>query len=314
MASTYTDRYVSVVVKHLPADQHADVEAELRSSIADAVDAGADESAVLNDMGDPERLAATYAERPLQLIGPRLYLQWKRLLVLLLWIVVPIVAAVTAIGGALGDQGPWAVIGQTIGAAWVTLAMICFWVTAVFAAIERWGGTDIDEIDAPWTVDKLPEPTTATVTWAETAWSAATIVLMATFLVWQQLFPWVHTDDGEALPVINPELWTFVLPTLLAVMLVELVVVIARQSRGRWTMGDWWVTLGINIAAAALLLPPLLGHTFLNREAFAAMGWPDANAPFGLETTELIIAAVLVITALSDVIGGFVKARSASRG
>jgi hypothetical protein len=309
MSATYTDRYVAAVVRHLPADQHADVEAELRSSIADAVDGGADEATVLNDMGDPERLAATYADRPLQLIGPRLYLQWKRLLVLLLWIVVPIVAAATALGSVLADDGSWAIIGQTLGAAWITLIMLCFWVTAVFAAMERWGGSEIDEIDTPWTVDKLPEPTTANVTWGETASSAAVIVLTAALLVWQQLFPWVQPDAGEPLPIINPDLWSFVLPALLAVMLVELVVVIMRQVRGHWTMADWWVTLGINVATVALLLPPLLDHTFLNRAAFEAMGWPDAAAPFGLETTELIIAGVIVIVAVSDVVGGFLKAR-----
>lgn len=313
MSTTYTDRYVSAVVKHLPQGQHTDVEAELRSSIADAMDAGADEAVILNEMGDPERLAATYADRPLQLIGPRLYLAWKRLLVLLLWIVVPIVAAASALGGILDGKDAWPVIWQSLGAAWITGVMICFWVTVVFAVLER-AGTRDDDLTSPWTVERLPQPTTASVTMGDTIGSAIVLVLTAAFIVWQQVNPWVHTADGESLPVINPELWTWVLPALLAVMAVELVIVIARQARGHWTPTDWLWTLGLNIVTAALILPPLLDHTFLNREAFAEMGWPDAASPITLDGLELIIAAVLVITALSDVIGGAVKSRrSATR-
>lgn len=316
MPATLTDRYIATVVKHLPPAQHADVDAELRSAIADALDAHGGqpdaEAAVLEAMGDPERLAATYADRPLQLIGPRVYLQWKRLTVLLLWIVVPIVAAATALGGVLGDETGWAVVGQTLGAAWVTAVMIVFWVTVVFALIERAGVETVAELNAPWTVDKLPEPRTATVTMGETVASAATLIVTAALLVWQQVSPWVHADDGTGLPIINPDLWSFVLPALLAVMALELAVVIVRQVRGHWSMGDWWLTLGINLAVFALLLPSLLGGTFLNREAFEALGWPDAATTITLENVEFVIAAVVVLTGLSDIISGWLKARRAA--
>jgi len=314
MSTTYTDRYVSAVVKHLPKDQHAEVEAELRSAIADALDAQGPEDAnaeatVLNAMGDPELLAATYADRPLHLIGPRLYLTWKRLTVLLLWIVVPIVAALTAIGGVLGDQGVWAVFGQTMGAAWLTAAMVCFVVTLVFAMIERSGDKEIEEVTTPWTVDKISEPTSPVVGWGETVTAASTLLITGTFLIWQQVYPWVHTADGVGLPVINPDLWRFVLPALLVVMAAELGAVIVRQIRGRWIPRDWWLTLALNLATLALLLPSLLGHTFLNREAFEAMGWPDANSPIGIDDLELIIAGIVLVACLADIIGSWFTVR-----
>ena len=90
--TTLTDRYVETILRNLPPHQRTDVEQELRASIADAVDdrlaAGTDpaeaETAVIAELGDPERLAAGYADRPLYLIGPALFLDYRRVLTALL--------------------------------------------------------------------------------------------------------------------------------------------------------------------------------------------------------------------------------------
>src|SRR5882672_5085367 len=103
--TSLTDRYVDATLRRLPGRQRPDIEKELRASIADAVDdrlvAGSDpaeaERAVLTELGDPARLASGYADRPLQLIGPALYLDYTRLLGALLATVVPAVAMAIAI-------------------------------------------------------------------------------------------------------------------------------------------------------------------------------------------------------------------------
>ena len=97
-ASTLTDRYVAEAVRGIPAAQRADIETELRASIADAIDdrmeAGADAAAaeldVLTELGAPRRLAASYSARPTALIGPDLYPDFVRVLTALLATVVPI--------------------------------------------------------------------------------------------------------------------------------------------------------------------------------------------------------------------------------
>jgi hypothetical protein len=102
--SSLTDRYVQATLRRLPARQRTDIERELRASIADAVDDRVDdggdtaaaEVAALTHLGDPARLAAGYADRPLQLIGPAVFLDYTRLLTTLLVAVVPVVAAVVA--------------------------------------------------------------------------------------------------------------------------------------------------------------------------------------------------------------------------
>src|SRR5690554_5458586 len=112
---TLTDRYIAATVAKLPANQREDVREQLHEAIGDAIDArldhgeaGADparasavETEVLNEFGDPEMLAATYADRRLYLIGPDLYLPWKRLTRLLLWIVLPILAVAVPIGSVM---------------------------------------------------------------------------------------------------------------------------------------------------------------------------------------------------------------------
>ncbi len=105
--ATLTDRYVETAMRTVPEGQRADLAAELRASIDDQLEArvaqgelrDAAERAVLTDLGDPEKLAADYTDRPLWLIGPRYYLTWWRL-TKLLWAIVPVCAA---FGVALGQ-------------------------------------------------------------------------------------------------------------------------------------------------------------------------------------------------------------------
>ena len=76
--ASLTDRYVAAALKGVQTDQREDVAAELRGSIADAVEVRTSqgespdtaERAVLLELGDPTRLAAEYSGRPLYLIGP----------------------------------------------------------------------------------------------------------------------------------------------------------------------------------------------------------------------------------------------------
>src|SRR5690625_3189316 len=117
MQTSLADRYISATINELPADLHDEVRPELQASIAEAEEArmaqGEDretaERAVLTELGDPAVLAAGYADRPLQLIGPGYYLPWLRLLKLLLMIITPIlfvlVAFVQEIGRASCREG-----------------------------------------------------------------------------------------------------------------------------------------------------------------------------------------------------------------
>jgi hypothetical protein len=143
--TTLTDRYVDAILRRLPERQRPDIEKELRASIADAVDdrldAGTDpaeaERAALTELGDPARLAAGYADRPLHLIGPAFYLDYMRALTALLAIVVPTVAAAVGLVQIVRGDTVGRVIGESIGAAMTTAVHIAVWTTLAFAIIDR---------------------------------------------------------------------------------------------------------------------------------------------------------------------------------
>src|SRR3546814_13935446 len=133
--ATLTERYVDAAMRSVPEKQRADLAAELRAAIGDQIDAHVEagespvaaERAVLTDLGDPEKLAADYIDRPLHLIGPRYCLAWWRL-TKPLW---AIVLACAAFGLALAPvlsapsfgSGGGAVVSVVIS----VLSRIGFW-------------------------------------------------------------------------------------------------------------------------------------------------------------------------------------------
>src|SRR5690625_3125190 len=162
MQTSLADRYISATINELPAELHDEVRPELQASIADAVEArmaqGEDretaERAVLTELGDPAVLAAGYADRPLQLIGPGYYLPWLRLLKRLLMIIPPIIFVIVAFVQVLASGDIGTVMAEGITVTITTALHICFWVTLAFAIMERTGV----ETGLTWDVDQLPEP------------------------------------------------------------------------------------------------------------------------------------------------------------
>ena len=166
--STLTDRYVWGVLRAVPERQRADLEPEVRALIADAVEARAGgatddaaldaalaERAALTELGDPELLAARYTDRSLYLIGPSYYLDYRRLLSLLLTIVVPIVTLATMMGGFMAGTGVASVALTGVYAGLSVGVQLAFWVTIAFALVERHGARRAAPI-VPWTPDRLP--------------------------------------------------------------------------------------------------------------------------------------------------------------
>jgi hypothetical protein len=191
--STLTDRY---------ARQRTDIERELRASIADAVDdrieaggdAGEAEVAALTHLGDPARLAAGYADRPLQLIGPAVFLDYTRMLSTLLVAVVPVVAAVVAFLGATDEKSWFTVAGDSLGAAVTTAVHIAVWTTLVYALIDRTPGMSPNRA---WTPDALPQPPSRRARWGELTAETVILVFVTAFLLLRPSFlsPWLY-DTG----------------------------------------------------------------------------------------------------------------------
>ena len=315
--TTLTDRYVWAAARSLPEAQRAEFDRELRERIGDVIDERVErgaapsdaEHAALVELGDPLQLAATYLDRPLQLIGPKYFLTWWRLLKLLLIIVVPLAAAGVLLGQLISGAAIGEMIGSTIGTALQVAVNLGFWVTLVFAVLERSPGSSVPV--TTWTPEQLPQPRddARAGRLGDLIASVVFLVLFAVVIVWQQSgIVWI---GGERLPIpmLDPALWSFWIPWFLVLIVLEIVFAIFIYLRG-WT----WLMAGLNVLLNVAFAVPAL-WLFLSGQLFApefveAIGWPWGDAS-GV-TTAVLVFVVIGVT-VWDIIDGFLKA-SRNRG
>ncbi|WP_069387985.1 permease prefix domain 1-containing protein [Cellulosimicrobium cellulans] len=307
---TLTDRYVAATLRTIPEDRRSDIEQELRASIADAVDAqvasGADpeaaETAVLTDLGDPDRLAADLAGRPLYLIGPELYLDWWRLLKVLLWIA-PIPGIISLTAALVGGDAVGSSIFSGLWTTAVVALQIAFWTTLVFALLERDRRTRRSDLSGPWTVDRLPAVRERRdVSLGDTAASLAVLVLLVAAVFVQRSHSWYRTADGDPVTVLDPGLWPVWVGGLLVIVAADVAIEVVKYARGRWTVG---LAAANTVTALAFAVPAawLATEGRLVNPAFL-------EASGGDEVTWLLPVLVLVIVSIAvwDVADGWVKA------
>ncbi|MFE1768722.1 hypothetical protein ACFW81_31485 [Streptomyces angustmyceticus] len=306
---TLTDRYVAEVVRRIPADQRGDVADELRATIADTIeshgpaDPEAAEREVLTEMGDPIRLAARYADRPLSLIGPGLYPTYIRLLTVLLCTVLPAVTAVTVVLDVLDGRGADEVIGGAVTAVFSLGAQMIAWLTVVFALVER-SGKRAGTVGKGWTPDDLPERRVpkkhGAAAYAGVVWHALLIAL----ILWQHTARPYRTDGGVRLDVLDPGLWSgWIWPVLAG--LVGLVTLDAIRAVRVWTRA---LAVWSACAEAVFALP--LAWVLYRQEFFNPAFVSDING--GWQTPDsfstVVVTGVLVVGA-GKVVRRFREAR-----
>lgn len=304
--TSLTDRYVSATVRGLDEAQRGDVERELRATIEDMVDARLSagttsheeaERAVLVELGDPMRLAAGYSGKPLHLVGPTVFPQWRRLVTLLLWTVVPIVTVLNLVIRLFVDDvaadGVGPAFGSAAGLAVQVAVHVVFWTTLVFAVVER---TQPGEVGG-WSPDQLPEDDASRqVGLGETVASVVALVLLALALVWQHTSSPVRRG-GDVVPVLDPALWSGWIPVLFVLVVAQVAVALAAFRARRWTLRLALLGAALDVAAVAAVLWLLHSDRLFNPGFLAALrdgGWAQAaqQLPVGLTVGIVLITAV----------------------
>jgi hypothetical protein len=225
---------------------------------------------------------------------------------LLTWIpaIVGVLAGVTK---ALVDGEPGAAIGAAVVAAMQTAVQIAFWVTLVFAVLER----TRTPLGLPeWTVDQLPEETRERqISHSDSI--ASVVFLLATVggLIGQHFQRWT-TDDGSRMAVLDPALWSFWLPALIVVLLATIGLEIAKYRSGRWTWPLVAVNAVLGVAFAAPVLWLLATDRLLNPELVERFAWLREG---GTDQVARVAAAVVVLVTIWDVADSAVKAARAAR-
>ncbi len=318
--TTLTQRYLAAVLRGIPDGQRADVERELRSSIADAVEdrvaAGeeraAAEKAVLEGLGNPSVLAAGYSGRPMYLIGPDLFPAYRHIVVMLTSIAVPIVALVVTVAALAGGAGYADGLLEGVGGAFSVGVQLAFWITVTFVAIERFevmreARTEIAGATSRWTVDMLPADGSDRVTIGETVGEVFTTLIGIGGLLFLRDTSWFTDGDAGGLAILDPDLSTFWLPILIAVLASIAGLQVIVYLVGRWTMplaaGNAALQLAFSVPVVALAL-----NGALVNPAFAAeLGWPEL--PDGDGTAMLILAAAVTLVTAWEILDAFRRAR-----
>ncbi|PPF74753.1 permease prefix domain 1-containing protein [Pseudoclavibacter sp. Z016] len=311
ITDTLTERYVSAAMRTVPDDQRADLEAELRASIRDLVDArvesgeagDAAEVAVLTELGDPELLAASYTDRRLFLVGPRYYLMWWRLLKTLLWIV-PVCAAFgvaiaqTLIGSTIGE-----IIGEVAAVTFSVIIHVTFWTTLVFVLLERSGGQSKPE---QWSVADLPEIRQTGAGRSELIASLVFLALGTGAVVWDRFIGFVPTQPG--LSFFGHDLWPWWTLALLVLFVLEAAYSVALYRTGRVTLPLAWANAVLAVLFMSLLLTTLGRGLLLNPDFFATV-IPSADSAATVTTiVTVMIAFGVLATSVWDIWDGFRKA------
>jgi len=309
---TLTDRYVNSTLRSLPAHQRADIERELRASIADAVDgrveAGGDpaeaERAVLVELGDPARLAARYADRPLHLIGPTLYLDYIRLVTALLVTVVPAVAGAVGFARILQDQTVGQVITGAMGTAATTGIHIVFWTTLLFAVIERTPSLRTGPA-RQWTPDSLPQPPTRKARRGTIIGATVALVLVTAFVLFSPVVSTETDADGDPIAILSPWLWdSGMVYVVLGLVAGGFGITVAKQYV-RWSPSLALVGAAFGIGSATLLIWLAADDKLINPAFAAAAGWP-AEVTEWIGIGLIVVAVLTVVQTVVETVAGFV--------
>ncbi|MBX3032169.1 MAG: hypothetical protein KF809_18655 [Chloroflexi bacterium] len=317
---TLTDRYLGVVLSAVPRAQRPDVERELRSSIADALDdrlaAGeppeAAEAAVLEGLGDPAALATRLSDRPTSLIGPELFPAWRQVTGSLLAVVVPLLAILLAVVAAANGEGLTEMVGAAIGGAFQALLQVVFWTTLVFAAVERFDtGRDAHQaLGVPmgrWTVDRLPVPASARMGASDLVGELlSSIGCIIGLAVLTQVAPVI---DGRQVPLLAPTMVSFWVPVLIVVLAVLAVFQVVVYMAGRWTMRRATIHALLQLAFSVPVLVLALEGRILDPAFGAAIRVPDLGAGDGW--LMISIAVIVVAVTAWDILDAFRRARRA---
>lgn len=305
--TSLTDRYLAVVLGGTPRDKRADIERELRSSIADAVDdrVGAGEEppraevAVLEGLGDPAVLSARMSGRPLWIVGPELYLVWRQLMVLLLPVALSVVGVVQAVLAIARDETAGQIILATASGVLMVGVQLTFWVTLVFAAWERAAsagevrsGLGLDT--GRWTVERLPSPVSSRMSVTDIVTELVTSILCIVGLV--VLMGIRVTVDGVEVPLLAAEARALWVPVLVAVLIAQALLYVLVYLRGHWTFRLAGTNAVLGIAFAGPLVLLALRGQLLDPAFGPAIGVPDLGAAGSPLMVVLAIGVLLVGT------------------
>lgn len=329
------DIYIQEVTRRLPEKNQADIALELRSTIEDMLPENYTEEEVkeaLEKLGSPVALASGYLDRPMYLIGPRYF----DVYVTLLKIILPIAAAIALIVTTSENIFSYSaedvlinsiitIIGNGIWTILNTALQAFFWITLVFAILER---TEITNDQSPltsslkkWTPDDLNNIPSIL---KEKKISKHSIfgsllaigIFTAVYFNAVRLLGVYEQIDGKLrliVPTFNQDVLQSYWLIVLISIAVEIILVCYKFIVGQWTMNVAVMNLVRNLVSTTVFII-IFSNTNLINPAFFKYLENLFHIPIEIGTPSLFVLIFLVVLfAILDVIQGFRKATIKSR-
>ncbi|TCI33495.1 hypothetical protein EVJ29_13930 [Exiguobacterium sp. SH4S7] len=313
------DVYIAEVTSRIPESMREDVALELESTIDDMTGDDPSEKALLEalrQLGDPNILAARYANRPLHLIGPALFPGYVSILktVLPIAITLSIILATIAYLADANVESSWVQfivqgLVQISSAIFEVVIQTFFWITLVFFIIER-ASPEGDVPLSKWSPEKLKnvKPRTKFIPLSSIVFDFVMVVVL--MMLYVNTDQWIRLSiDGETFPLINPEILDRFFPFVIALAVFDIGIGVYKWVARYWTkpLALWNVALNvlwIGVTALILLQPELISS-----EALALLAERTSVALTTLTQWGVwSIVLTVVVVCLIDLIEGCYKA------
>ncbi|ASF38300.1 hypothetical protein CEH05_03890 [Halobacillus halophilus] len=321
--------YVYEVTRRLPEKMQDDVALELQSTIEDMLPEHPSEKdvrAVLTNLGDPAVLARRYSDRPSYLIGPALYDQYLNILKLVLPIIMIIVVISVVAEEILSFSGETSMISiilsifiQTSFAAASAGIQSVFWITVIFAVVERSTKSEEEPFGKAWTPDQLKNKPAIPKKRLISNWELAggliwTAVGITVYLNASRLFAIYEQENGESLnkaaTIFNEEILTSFWPYIAILAGSSLAIIIYKWFLKQWTIKLAFINTLYNVLWI-ILLSLMISHPDLFNPAAVTELETALQSDLSNLTQWIRLTAVITAVVFSgiDIFEGFNKAR-----
>lgn len=323
--------YIYEVTRRLPEKNRQDIALELQSTIEDMLPAEPNEDEVkkvLRQLGNPAVIASGYLDRPMHLIGPKYF----DLYVSLLKIVLPIAMIITfivVVGETIANLSSEKsfltiisiIIGQGVWQVLSTAMQAAFWITLIFAILER---TDKVSDQMPvtmnfkkWTPDDLKNVSSIPLNMRINKWhvfgSLLWTVIWASCYFNASKFIGIYEDgpDGKIFvtPTFNQEVLLSFWPLIVLVIVLEVALAIFKGIERKWTNKVAIVNTVVQVISLVVFIILFSNKQLWNDSFYVYMNnVVDITNETKKWVNQFIIWALVITTAI-NIYDGIKKAR-----
>jgi hypothetical protein len=309
------DRYVAEVGRHLPGEQRADIEAEIRSNLEDMIeDSGEDKVvSVLKKFGDPELLARKYTQKKNYLIGRHWYEVYVEVLERVLSVALPVSLIVWFfIKFAEDSDNLTRILIQSASTTFNIGIHIWFWITVVFVFLEHSNATPIElgGEAREWSPDLLPQlPKPRQISISE----GITDVILTLGGIGLVAFSssLLRVEDGNGtIPLLHPDLWKVWLPIFFGLAGLTLLHDLFKIKIGNWTPALTATNILLSLASIGYLLALVFTQDIVNPAFVSALkNETPAQMQQSVTWTIWISVAIIIGCYLWSIVNSIIMAK-----